>query len=61
MAFGWFGQRIDSKLNEVGEKLHEVDKGQAILEQRTKVLEGLTPNQINMIKNGILRALNNNE
>lgn len=58
MAFGWFGQRIDSKLNVLGDRLHEIDKTQAVLEQRTKLLEGLDSNQINMIKNGILRALN---
>ena len=58
VVFGYFANRVDTKLDVIGNRIHEIDKNQAILQQRTKVLEGLTPNETNMIRNGIQRALN---
>lgn len=57
-VFIWFVTRIDNKLEMIGENLHSVDKRILLLEERTKLFEGLDFKQTNMIKDGILRAIN---
>ena len=58
VVFAYFATKVDTRLESIGENLHQIDKRTLLLEERTKIFESFTPNQTNMLKNSFLRVLN---